>query len=270
MGHIPLYQTGAPRAARRRRGRLLLLLVGLATFAIVGAGLGQGLAAMRETAGNPAEGFGERGPGRDVSALLPPPPTPAPPTLAPPTAPVPTQVGADDLPGRAAAAEAALRTGQLEATFEYSHGSRSSVTIAFDLGGREAAPGARRLHGVLTYRGATGSRTNEYVLIGDRAWQRQANGRWAAATSGDDLWRQLEACLPQVGAVVAPTVTDAAGTATLSWNDPSRDADVQLTVDPATGTPKRLHRVERGANLVVSVTFDGWNTPVVIPTPSEG
>lgn len=273
MVHTPLYQTSTVRPARRRRRRLTLLVVGLAAFAIVGAGLGQGLVAMRGTAGSPVEGFGERGRGRDVSVLLPPTPTPAPPT---PTAPAPTPAlpaagapasgigGTADLHRRAVAAEAVLRTGRLQATYEYGNGARSSATIDFDLGGGAAGQPARRLHLVQTYRGATGSRTSEYALAGDRSWQRQPDGRWVAATIGDDLWRQLQLCLPHVGAAAAPEST---GVGTLRWRDLQGDADVQLTVEPATGTPQRLRRVERRTGLVVDVTFDGWNTPVAIASP---
>ena len=198
------------------------------------------------------------------------PPSPAVPTplpSAPPSlvvaAPTPT-AGRPPTPGvyqRVVKAEAELRTGEFEILAEYGPGSRSLTKVRFDLGDAQHPP---RLHSIITYHGVTGSRIVERIMIGDQSWQRGADGRWTAVPTGGSMQEQVHAFLPGAG-VVADLVPESTGTTVvLHWYDSSRDADVTLSVDPATGLPRQVRRVLRATGLVVTVTYSAWNTPADI------
>lgn len=154
---------------------------------------------------------------------------------------------------QAARAEADLRSGQFEATIDYGNNTRSTVRVRFDYGDGQRA---RRLHIATTAENAGGSRATEYLLIGDRSWQRQGAGGWAPANLQDGMWEQVQVLLPRVGAAGDVALVDAAS-----------NADSTLEVDLATGTPRQLRQAQRANRVVLAVAYREWNSPVDIAAP---
>jgi hypothetical protein len=189
-------------------------------------------------------------------------------TRTPTEAPIPTEAprpteAPPALIERVAAAEATVETGQLEAVIEYGDGTRSIALVTFDL---RADDGQPRLHIVNTYEGREQTQVTEQVLAGDRVWRRATDGSWVAVSEQQEVWGNVQAFLPRVDAAVAqaqPSDTDGV----TQWYDASRDADVTLEADPATGVPIRRTSVARGSKLVITVTYHNWNEPVAIPVP---
>jgi hypothetical protein len=165
-----------------------------------------------------------------------------------------------------AAAEAALRTGQLEATIDYGNGTRSAAQVRFDLGDTGRVP---RLHIITTYQSATGTQTLERITIGDKAWQRQPNGPWTAIAEQEGAWGQVQTFLPHAASVSNPESVSGTNPVVLRWYGADRDTEVTLSVDPATGVPRELRQVGRTTGQVLTVTYSGWNTAVEI-TPPQG
>ncbi len=167
---------------------------------------------------------------------------------------------------QAARAEADLRSGQFEATIDYGNNTRSTVRVRFDYGDGQRA---RRLHIATTAENAGGSRATEYLLIGDRSWQRQGAGGWAPANLQDGMWEQVQVLLPRVGAAGDVALVDAAGAdgAVLRWHDAASNADSTLEIDLATGTPRQLRQAQRANRVVLAVAYREWNSPVDIAAP---
>jgi len=163
-----------------------------------------------------------------------------------------------------AAAEAALRTGQLEAMIDYGNGTRSSAQVRFDLGTLGRVP---RLHIITIYQSATGTQTVERITIGDRAWQRQPDGPWAAIAEQEGAWGQVQTFLPHATSIMGAESDNGKDLAVLRWYNAGHDADVTLSVDPATGVPRELRQVGRTTGEVLTVTYSGWNTAVEITPP---
>lgn len=179
------------------------------------------------------------------------------PTAGPPTA--------AEVLRQVAAAEAALRTGQLEGTIDYGNGTRSSAQVRFDLG---ADGGVPRLHIVTTYQSASGTQTVERITIGDKAWQRQPGGEWTTIAEQEGAWGQVQTFLPHAASITSAETDSSTGPALLHWYDAVHDADMTLQVDLATGVPRELRQVTRGTGLALTVIYSGWNTPVEINPPA--
>ncbi|MGH2354202.1 MAG: hypothetical protein ACRDJN_21565, partial [Chloroflexota bacterium] len=193
-------------------------------------------------------------------------PTAAPPTAIPPTATAPAAPAAGQtVLQRVAAAEAALRSGQIEATIGYGEATQSSALVVFDLGDDARVP---RLHITTTYAGAAGARTTERITVGDRTWERQSGGPWVAAPTRESVWHQVQVYLPRIDS--APSVDTASGPegTVLRWYIPGYNAEMTLQVDPATGVPRQLRQVTRSTGSVLAVTYSGWNLPVEIAPPA--
>jgi uncharacterized protein len=191
------------------------------------------------------------------------------PTLMP-TAVVPTPTSgarsADDALQQVAAAEAALQTGEFEATLDYGKGNRALSQLSFDLGGA-----GNRLHMHLTaiYSSTNGTQTTERIAIGDKVWDRQPDGRWAVKQEQQEGLGQLQMYLPHAARVSHAELDRSADTMILRWYDSASDADVLLIVDPTTGIPRELRHVTHASGAILTVTYSGWNMPVTI-TPPEG
>jgi hypothetical protein len=163
-----------------------------------------------------------------------------------------------------AKAEAALRSGQFEASIQFSEANGASSTIVFDLGDQTHEA---RLHITTTYQTKDRTQTLERIMIGERAWQRQGDGPWTAGAESEGVWGQLQAYLPRA-ATVANVEPDRGGDpGLLHWFDASRSADLQLQVDPGTGVPRQLRQVTRSTGAIFSVTYKLWNVPVDIAPP---
>lgn len=187
-------------------------------------------------------------------------------SASPPPAPAD---GRDRLTGIAlevAAAEVKLQSGQFDAVLDYGNGVRSASHASFDLGDGQREP---RIHLTTTYTNADTIQNSEQILIGERAWHREANGRWVPLAEQEGMWGQLQSFLPHVLAATNPEITRGEQAMTLRWYDARDDADVTLEVDPATGTPRRLQRTNRTNSQTLTVIYSGWNTPVEIEAPSE-
>jgi hypothetical protein len=164
---------------------------------------------------------------------------------------------------RVSAAEAALRTGQLEATITYGSGLRSSARVRFDLGDAQHVP---RFQITTTYEGTNGVQTTERITIGDQSWERQQDGQWTMMPARESALKQLQVFLPRTDSISNVTRVTVEGTYVLRWYDAARDADVTLHVDTA-GIPQQLRRVSHANGLTRTVTYRGLNTSVEITPP---
>lgn len=186
---------------------------------------------------------------------------PASATAKPPSATGPAS--AEIILLQVAEAEAALRTGQLEATITASSGPGSSARVQFDLGDEQREP---RFHITTTYESTTGDQTTERITIGDQSWERQQNRQWAVRTARESALKQLQVFLPRTDSILDPKRVTVEGMYVLYWYDAARDADVTLRVDRA-GIPQQLRRVSRANGLILTVTYRGWNMKVEITPP---
>jgi hypothetical protein len=163
-----------------------------------------------------------------------------------------------------AVAEGGLRAGQFEATID-DGGARSSVQVRF---ARADDQHPARLHITTTATDGRGAPV-ELVLIGDRSWQRQPDGRWISVAAQGGEWEQVDALLPRVAAAPDPATEDRGAVTILRWYDAGRNADVTLEVETATGTPRQLQQVTRGSGPTIRVAYTGWNRPVDIAPPPD-
>jgi hypothetical protein len=164
---------------------------------------------------------------------------------------------------RVATAEAALRTGQFEATIDYGGGNRAAARVRFDLGDVQHVP---RLHMITTYQSATSSQTSERITIGDQSWQSQPDGQWMTMVEQEGAWGQVQNFLPHAALVANAEIVSHDPTI-LHWYDSGRDADITLQIDSSTGAPYELRQVPRHKGASLSVTYSGWNKPVDIAPP---
>lgn len=186
-------------------------------------------------------------------------PAPATPAL---TTPAPTAVTATVVAQRLIAAEDALRRGQLEAVLDYGNGVRATATLVFDYGD---ANQPQRLHVTTVYTSPTGSQTSERIIVGNRAWDRQPDGRWVAVPEQEGVWGRVQPFLPHADQAPVPALRNEVGATSLRWIAAGQDSTVLL--DPASGIPRELRQVNRSTGATLVVTYRGWNTPVDIAPP---
>ena len=171
---------------------------------------------------------------------------------------------------RIATAEAALRSGQIEAEIVQGDGTRWSAVIRFT----SSASQQSRLHITLTQHGESGDQTQEHIAIGDpwigdRWWQRQPDGSWVPTPSRGGVWEQIQPFLPHANAAPAMAIREVAETTTtVQWRDAARDADITLVVATESGIPRELRQVTPAApGATVTITYALWNSPVEINEP---
>lgn len=180
------------------------------------------------------------------------------------TAPAATPTAAELL-RHVAAAEQALRSGLIEATLGYGDGSGATARIRFDIGeGREP-----RLQIESTYAGEERPRVVERLTIGERSWEREGQGDWAAREAHEGVTDQINVFLPHAGEVAAAELSTQGGVPALSWYDAARDAEITLTLDAATGIPRELRQVTRATGASLIVKYSLWNAPVETDAPPE-
>jgi hypothetical protein len=165
-----------------------------------------------------------------------------------------------------AAVEVRLQSGQFEATLNYGNGTRSSSRSSFDLGDGRREP---RIHITTIYTNADTIQNVEQILIGERAWLRQADGGWVLMAEQEGMWGQLQSYMPHVLSASDSQITSDENGLVLRWFDRFADAYVTLEVNPTTGTPRRLQRVSRISGQALTVVYTSWNTPVEITAPPE-
>jgi hypothetical protein len=158
-----------------------------------------------------------------------------------------------------------LRSGELQATSDYSDGTQAVVTMQFQL--REANTPARSqpaLHMQTTYTSPSGSQHIERLTFGDQSWQRDTDDApWQAVPEQEGIYGQVSAFLPQLPAASAPMLASSSPLE-LHWLDTGRNAEVVLTVNDA-GVPQSFQRKARDGTAQLTVTYTQWNGPVNIP-----
>jgi hypothetical protein len=165
-----------------------------------------------------------------------------------------------------AAVEVRLQSGQFEAMLDYGNGIRSSSRSSFDLGDGQREP---RIHITTIYTNADTIQNVEQILIGERAWIRQADGGWVPMAEQEGMWGQLQSYLPHVLSASDSQIMSDENGLVLRWFDRFADAYVTLEVNPTTGTPRQLQRVSRTSGQALTVVYTSWNTPAEITPPPE-
>lgn len=264
-----IYRETAPRTERRTftRKRFAVLLpasVGLLLVAVV---LGSGFAPAPARSNPDTEADASR---RSLVSEL----QRALGTVAPAAAPAPMSGTANDaarqaqlrpIPAAAAPAtvsaqervamtEATVRTGQFDADLLYRDGTRVVAVARFDLGDNMRAP---RVYMRTTYHTASGTQVSERVTEANDTWQLQPNGKWTPVKAQPGAFVQVQALLSHIG--TADNAMASGSPAALRWYDASRDTDVTLDADPATGVPQKLTQVSRTTGATFTVTYRDWN-----------
>lgn len=271
----PLYQAVQPSTAASGRGPRLLpsLALGMLIAAFIAISLGQGFVAstkintdtpVSHTASDVEDSRVGLLAVLSNSANMPSPTVvSAPATATPATATPATRANPVISQQQVAAAEAALQTGEFEIMIDYSGGSRSSTTVRFDLGDGQRP---QRMHIRTTYRAGTGARTTERIVIGAQGWERQSGTGWVASTPRQTVRDEVESIFPHVGPT--PAILAVGGDrALLRWRDDAHGSETTLTVDLATGMPLGLQREAGDLEMITSVIYRGWDTPVNITAP---
>jgi len=155
-----------------------------------------------------------------------------------------------------------VRSGALVGRIQYSNDTVATIQFRFATlaGQREPTTFAS----TTTYQATTGTRTDQRIVVGNRAWTRAADQSWNPSTAQNPQ-QEIEAFLPPVGSLLAAT-SDANGV--FVWYDSRRDAELRLELDPSTGTPSRLTQTSRSTGTILSVQYQGWNTPESITPPT--
>lgn len=164
------------------------------------------------------------------------------------------------------AAEAGLRTGQIDAVSEDGQSRRSTARLIFDLGDTHTPP---RLYFLSTYQSGKSSQTVERISIGEHTWERQSSGAWLAIGSQEGPWGQVQAFMPQPAAITDPSGARDSTSAALSWYDSGLDADSVLQFDLTTGVLQNWKQRTRSTGTTLTLRYTSWNTPVHIPTPDK-
>jgi hypothetical protein len=186
-------------------------------------------------------------------------------TALPPSTPVPTSDPTITAAlERIAQAEAALRSGQLEAVNNQQDGGRSSVTIRFDFGSEQLMP---RLRSIATTENTREDSTTERIVVGEHAWQRQSGSSWTKISDQPDVVEQVQEFLPDVDEAANPEVETDGTITVVQWYDAERDANVTVHLDADSLVLRELRRVSRKDGSVLTVTYPNWNSFVDIVSP---
>jgi hypothetical protein len=198
------------------------------------------------------------------------PPTPSiapttPPTPSTEPTPQPTAIELATVVERVAGAEAALQSGQIDASIEYPDGSSATTRILFDLG---TPAGTAEVAITTMYQSGAQTRTTELVMLGAQVWERVDGSTWEEVENVEGGWGQVQVFLPRIALVSEPQRDSDDRPGDLHWYDAGRTADIRLQVDPESGVPERLEQVSRETGSVLTVTYTSWNGPVQIDPPA--
>lgn len=160
-------------------------------------------------------------------------------------------------------ARADLRSGQIEAVFDYGDGTSATISATFDRGDTDVSP---RLQMMTTDQSPYGTRTLSRITIGDEMWERRDDAAWAQLASAIAVETQLQHLLPRTVAAANPTTETIDNGTIVQWYDPHREAEVQVSLNRA-GIPQELREIRQANEAVLSVTYQAWNTPVDIEPP---
>jgi hypothetical protein len=170
----------------------------------------------------------------------------------------------DDMLRQVVVATDRLRTATIDATIDYGRGTRASAQISFDLGAKGEVP---RMHMTSIYTGSTSSQKVERITIGEQSWERGPDGHWNERSAHEGIVDQVQLFLPHIDGVTNAEQLNATTLTSLRWYDSSRNADVTIVVDPATGIPRDLRQVTRSDGTILTITYNGWNMPLDISAP---
>lgn len=159
-------------------------------------------------------------------------------------------------------AESRLRRGTLEATTDDGKGTQTIIRLRFDLGDQS---GTSRLHRIATTQGSSGTVNKEEVIVGDRAWQRQPDGRWQVIPVSIGVHEQVRALSPDIAAAQQVTADHFGTQVELRWTD-ANGADVTLLAAVLSGNPIRMRLVDRRTGGSVTVRYN-WEAPDDINPP---
>lgn len=267
----PLFENIGRRPVRSRRVRTSLATVFAAAILIglMAGGLGRGFAAATTSPTSGAAANDTRaaagiagGDRSDVGAIVdatkPTPTIPVatvPPTIAP--------VSLTAIRQRIAASEATLHSGQFTTTIDYGNGS-SAYSVARFVLTDGATPFQLELQS--TYKAKTGSQKTERIVDGTSISERSAGAQWRTYKAQQDPRAEILNLLPAIGSI-PETAISREGPTTLRWHDARRGAAMALTFDPETWVPLTLRQEYDTTGQVVSISYQGWNTPIAIARP---
>ena len=160
-------------------------------------------------------------------------------------------------------AEDRLRRGTLEATTDDGKGRQTIIRLRFALGDPSGTP---RLHRTTTTPGSGAAAAEEEVIIGDRAWRRQPDGRWQALPVTTGIHEQVRALYPRIATAQRVTADPFGTQVELRWAD-ANGADATLLASALGGNPFRLRLVDRRTGGSVTVRYD-WGEPGDIDPPT--
>lgn len=190
--------------------------------------------------------------------------TPGPATGIPATRPTSPPTSAADMLRRVAAAEAALRRGQTEASMSNADGTGAWAQIRFDFGDATRPPA---FHITSIYTGTASVQKVERITIGERSWERAPDGRWSARPAREGIADQVRVFLPHAEAVANTDLEQNSTAALLRWHTSAPDSNFTLVVDPSTGAPRELQQATPATGSLRVVTYSLWNTAVDITPP---
>jgi hypothetical protein len=167
---------------------------------------------------------------------------------------------------RVAAAEAALRGGQIEARISNADGTAAWAQIRFDFGDATKPPA---FHITSTYTGTASVQKVERITIGERSWERSPDGHWSTRPAREGIADQVRVFLPHAEFVANANLEQNSTAAVLRWHTSATDSNFTLVVDPSTGTPRELQQDTSPTGSVRVVTYSLWNTAVDITAPQE-
>jgi hypothetical protein len=168
---------------------------------------------------------------------------------------------------------ATLRTAQFAVTIDYDDSTSLGMQLRFDLGARREP--ARLSILAIARRGAVVTRAGEFVQLGERSWQRQADGNWIPGERGESrgdpaesIRRRLGVLLPRLEPGQRLAVTRAGDLALLRWIDEALNAEMLLEIEPTSGIPRRFRRETLSTGIVLTVICSDWNRAVEINPPT--
>jgi hypothetical protein len=167
---------------------------------------------------------------------------------------------------RVAAAEAALRRGQIEATISNADGTGAWAQTRFDLGDATQPPA---IHITSIYTGTASVQRVERISIGERSWERSPDGHWSTRPAREGIADQVRVFLPHAETSLDADLEQNSTAVLLRWHKSEPGSDFTLVVDSATGAPRELRQSTPATGSVRVVTYSLWNTAVDIAPPEE-
>ncbi|NOK57366.1 MAG: hypothetical protein GFH27_549309n101 [Chloroflexi bacterium AL-W] len=176
---------------------------------------------------------------------------------------VPTDTEPAGVLDQVAQARADLRSGQIEAVFDYGDGTSATISATFDRGDTSVSPCIQM---TTTDQSPYGTQTLSRITIGDEMWERRDDAAWAQLASAIAVETQLQHLLPRAAATANPTIETDDDRTVVHWYDPHREAEVQVSLN-GDGIPQELREIRQDNQAVVTVSYQAWNTPIEIVPP---